>query len=188
MKKNPAITVFCGSNDGSDPYSELYIEAALSLGNVLAELRVDLIYGAGDRGLMGRVAKAAREGGSKVIGVNLERFHASGKHRMENDEYIVTKTLQERKEKMISRSDAIIVLPGGIGTLDELMEVLSLRQLGFFDKPIALLNIDNYFGGLLSFFSFMISKGFMREKDLGLFTVSENPRELVTRLLQITLR
>ena len=181
MEKSPRIAVFCGSNDGSD----LYVDAAIALGNALLEFNIDLVYGAGARGLMGKLAKTVKDGGGYVVGVNPDRFHATGKHQMENDEYIVVQTLQELKEIMISRADAFIALPGGIGTLDEIMEVLSLRQLGFCDKPIGFLNIGSYYDRLLSFFEFMISEGFMRKQDLDLFIVSEKPRELVIKILDL---
>jgi uncharacterized protein (TIGR00730 family) len=175
------VAVFCGSKGSSAHYQE----AAQMVGTALAAQGAGLVYGAGDMGLMGLVARAVQEGGGYIIGVNPMRFHASGRHRMDNDEYIVVDTMFKRKELMISRADACIALPGGIGTLDEIMDVYSLRQLGIWEKPIGLLNTGHFYDGLLTFFNHMIAQGFTKPQDLDYLTLREDPVELVTTILDM---
>jgi uncharacterized protein (TIGR00730 family) len=179
MYKGIQILVFCGSNEGSPCYHE----AAVMVGKTMAAQGAGLVYGAGDRGLMGSVARAVRDGGGYTVGVNPRKFHASGKHRLDNDEYILVETLQERKQIMISRADACVTLPGGIGTLDEFMDVFTLSQLGFWNKPIGLLNTRGFYDGLLAFLDHMIREGFLKQQDKDSLIVREDPEALVGAVL-----
>jgi uncharacterized protein (TIGR00730 family) len=179
MDKGIRLLVFCGSNEGS----LLYHKAAELVGRVMAAHGAGLVYGAGDRGLMGSVARAVKAGGGYTLGVNPKRFHASGKHRLDNDEYILVDTIQERKQVMISKADACIVLPGGIGTLDEFMDVFTLSQLGFWNKPIGLLNTGHFYDGLLAFLDHMIREGFLNQRDKDSLLVDEDPERLVCAIL-----
>jgi uncharacterized protein (TIGR00730 family) len=179
MDKGIGILVFCGSNEGS----LLYHNAAETVGKVIAARGAGLVYGAGDRGLMGSVARAVKAGGGYTLGINLKSFHASGKHRLDNDEYILADTIQERKQLMISKAGACIVLPGGIGTLDEFMDVFTLSQLGFWDKPIGILNTGHFYDGLLAFLDHLIREGFLKQKDKDSLLVDEDPERLVCAVL-----
>jgi uncharacterized protein (TIGR00730 family) len=179
MDKGIRIVVFCGSNEGSPPYHN----AAETVGKLIAAHGAGLVYGAGDRGLMGSVARAVKAGGGYTVGVNPRVFHASGKHRLDNDEYILVDTMQERKQVMIAKADACIVLPGGIGTLDELMDVFTLSQLGFWNKPIGLLNTEHFYDGFLAFLDHLIHEGFLRQKDKDTLLVDEDPERLVCAIL-----
>jgi uncharacterized protein (TIGR00730 family) len=179
MDKGIRLLVFCGSNEGFLPYHK----AAELVGKAIAARGAGLVYGAGDRGLMGSVARAVKAGGGYTVGVNPRRFHASGKHRLDNDEYILVDTIQERKQVMISKADACIVLPGGIGTLDEFMDVFTLNQLGFWSKPIGLLNTGRFYDGLLAFLDHMIQEGFLKQKDKDSLLVDEDPERLVCTVL-----
>ncbi|MDR2102610.1 MAG: TIGR00730 family Rossman fold protein [Treponema sp.] len=179
MDRGIRVLVFCGSNAVSLPYHQ----AAERVGTALAAHGAGLVYGAGDRGLMGSVARAVKAGGGYTLGVNPRRFHASGKHRLDNDEYILVDTIQERKQVMIARADACMVLPGGIGTLDELMDVFTLRQLGFWNKPIGLLNTGGFYDGLLAFLDYMIREGFLKPGDKDALLVDDDPERLVCAVL-----
>jgi uncharacterized protein (TIGR00730 family) len=181
MDKRIQILVFCGSNAGS----LFYHNAAALVGEVIAAHGAGLVYGAGDRGLMGSVARAVKVGGGYTVGVNPRKFHASGKHRLDNNEYILVDTLQERKQIMISKADACIVLPGGIGTLDEFMDVFTLSQLGFWNKPIGLLNTGRFYDGLLAFLDHMIQEGFLKQQDKDSLVVLEDPEVLVRTILDM---
>ena len=172
------VCVFCASSFGSDP---VFKEAASHLGRVLGQQKRDLVYGSSLYGLMGAVAIAAREHGCHITGVNITKFNFP--ERVQNeDEYIVTKSLQDRKVKMLELSDAFIALPGGIGTLDEMCEILAMLQLHQTDKPIGLLNIKGFYDPFVRFVHHMVEEGFLKEKDEQLLIVREDAEELLAAL------
>lgn len=177
MKKQ-AIAVFCGSADGNDP---IYTEVAAHLGETLARENRRLIYGAGCRGLMGAVAKAAVAHGGHVTGVNITRF-SNPKYIMQVDENIVADTIQERKMRMLDLCDAQVVLPGGIGTLDEMFEVLSMLQLGLTDKPLGILNVNGFYDPLLKFVEQIKQTGFFNPKYEKIIIARNTVEELLAVL------
>lgn len=144
MLKN--ITVFCGS---SDDCPEKYLRAAEEFGRLLARQGRVLIYGSGRCGLMGGCAKGAKEAGGRVVGINARRYESFLPYPG-TDELIMLETLPARKAALIDRGDACVALPGGVGTLDEFLDVYALVQAGVLHKPIGLLNVDGYFDGLLT--------------------------------------
>lgn len=176
MKKN--ITVFCGSAEGNQP---IYMECAQHLGETLAAQGRTLIYGAGSRGLMGMVARSALQHDGHVIGVNLTRF-SNPKYLMEVSENLMTSTIQERKMKMLELCDASIVLPGGVGTLDEMFEILSMLQLGLTDKPLGILNLNGYYDPLLKMIDQMRDEGFFNRKYDKIWIVRDCVEDLLTAL------
>lgn len=178
MKKKQAITVFCGSAQGNDP---VYDQVARQLGKTLAQQGRRLIYGAGNRGLMGSVAMAARENGGHVTGVNLTRFQ-NPKYLMDVDENITTQTIQERKLRMIEMGDAGIALPGGIGTMDEIFEALSMLQLGLTDRPLGILNVNGFYDPLIQFIGQMKASGFFKEKHAKILIVRHTVDEMLSAL------
>ena len=178
MKKKLAITVFCGSGEGDNP---MYAQTAYELGKTLAQQDRRLIYGAGNRGLMGSVAKGACEHGGHVTGVNITRF-SNPKYLMQVDENIVTDTIQERKMRMLNLCDALVVLPGGIGTLDEMFEVLSMLQLGLTDKPLGILNVNGFYDPLLRFIEQLQHSGFFHEKYAKIIIARNTVDELLAAL------
>lgn len=180
MKKQ-AIAVFCGSADGNDP---IYNEVAAHLGETLARENRRLIYGAGCRGLMGAVAKAAVAHGGHVTGVNITRF-SNPKYIMQVDENIVADTIQERKMRMLELCDAMVVLPGGIGTLDEMFEVLSMLQLGLTDKPLGILNVNGFYDPLLKFVEQITEAGFFKPKYAKIIIARNTVEELLATLDEI---
>lgn len=172
------ITVFCGS---ASTCPEKYNHMADEVGRTIARQGRRLVYGAGSRGLMGIVAKAAMEEGGYVIGVNAQRF-AGSKYTLDIHEHILTDTMQMRKEQLIDRGDASISLPGGIGTLDELTEIFSLAQLGIMDKPFGILNFDGFFDGFLTQLKRAHEDNFLKDKDMVRVVVAEDIATLLSML------
>jgi uncharacterized protein (TIGR00730 family) len=174
-----AVCVFCGSSPGIRP---AYTQAARALGDLMGRRRIRLVYGAGNCGLMTVVADAVLSAGGSVEGVipevidRMDLTHASLTHLHK------VGTMHERKALMAGLSDAFIALPGGIGTLDELCEIICWAQLAIHAKPIGILNTAGYYDGLLSFMRHAVTEGFMRESDVTRLVVTEEPGELLARM------
>ena len=146
-------------------------------------MRWSTVYGGGNVGLMGGVARAMHEHGGHVIGAIPKALRKiEGVAYEVADELIVTETMQERKAILFTRADAFLVLPGGIGTLEELMEVLTLRSLGYHQKPIALVSTDGFYDPLLHLFEHFYAGGFAREKTRALYHVAETPEGAIDYL------
>ncbi|HOP29165.1 MAG TPA: TIGR00730 family Rossman fold protein [Spirochaetota bacterium] len=156
MKK---ICVFCGSSRG---YSPVYSEYADRLGTYLAERGIGLVYGGGNVGLMGIVSSAVMNNGGHVTGVIPEKLYQKVPHE-HISELIVVNDMHERKAMMYRLSDGFICLPGGIGSLEELLEVFTWVQLGYLTKPVCILNINGYYTPLLKQFEIMLQEGFLKE-------------------------
>jgi uncharacterized protein (TIGR00730 family) len=152
MSKINAICVYCGSSPGTEP---AFIEAAQELGKILAENGVRLIYGGGSVGLMGALAESVLEHGGQVTGIIPEFLTKRERPRRLAQELIVTRDMHERKRTMFERADAFVALPGGLGTLEELVEQLTWVQLGRHKKPILIANISGYWGPLLALIDHM---------------------------------
>ena len=159
MSQIKTVCVYCGSGPGTNPR---FVEAAIALGRVLAENDVSLVYGGGSLGLMGAVAKSALDHGGKVIGI-IPDFLRNREHALSRvQELIVTPDMHERKRLMFERSDAFVALPGGIGTLEELVEQLTWKQLGRHTRPVLLANVDGFWEPLLALFAHMRATEFIR--------------------------
>jgi uncharacterized protein (TIGR00730 family) len=174
------VCVYCSSssqiNDGFTP-------VAHTLGKGLATREHTLIYGGGTSGLMGTVARAVRQGGSSVVGVIPNKLKSiEGVARDTADELIVTDTMSERKRIMYLRSDAFVVLPGGFGTLEEFLEVLTLRQLAYHERPVVIVNHDGFFDPLLGFFEQLYAQRFSRTPHEELIFVASTPSEALYHL------
>ena len=153
------VCVYCGSGSGSSPR---FVEAALALGKSFAENNIRLVYGGGSVGLMGAIAKSTLDHGGLVTGI-IPDFLKSREHALSRvQEMIVTPDMHERKRLMFERSDAFVALPGGIGTLEELVEQMTWQQLGRHSKPVLLANIDGFWEPLLSLLSHMRATEFIR--------------------------
>jgi len=157
-----SVCVFCGSRAGRDP---AFGADAAELGRALAEEGWRLVYGAGDVGLMGAVASAAKAAGGATLGVVPAHLVGRETRRADTARHVVTETMHERKKVMYMNSDAIVVLPGGAGTLDEFFEVLTWRQLGLHGKPVVLLDTAGYWRPLIAMLDHVIARGFA---DAGL--------------------
>ena len=154
---NTSVCVYCGSRPGADP---AYLTEAQALGRGLAERGWRLVYGAGDVGLMGAVARAAQAAGGDTFGVIPKHLVEWEVGKVDLTRYIVTETMHERKKVMFMNCDAVMVLPGGAGSLDELFEVLTWRQLGLHDKPVLLVNVKGYWHPLQALLDHMVAQGF----------------------------
>ncbi len=176
-----SVCVFCGSRPGHDP---AYMEAAKELGALLARHGWRLIFGAGDQGMMGAVAAAARTGGAQTLGVI--PVHLLGRERTggNGENAVITETMHERKKVMFMNADALVVLPGGAGSLDEFFEVLTWRQIGLHEKPIFLLNINGYWDPLLALLGHVVAEGFADASLLAMNKTPSNVAQLEHLLLE----
>ncbi|MBT8454817.1 MAG: TIGR00730 family Rossman fold protein [Rhodobacteraceae bacterium] len=171
--------VFCGSRFGSDP---TFREAAEALGSGLAKIGWRLVYGAGDVGLMGAVANATQAAGGDTLGVIPVHLLQREVGKRDLTQFVVTENMHERKKVMFVNSDAIVVLPGGAGSLDEFFEVLTWAQLGLHGKPIILLNTEGYWTPLVSLIDHVIDSGFAAESLRGFLTVVDTVEEALEAL------
>ena len=174
-----SVCVYCGSRFGADP---AFTEAARDLGSALAENKWRLVYGAGDVGLMGTVAAAAKAQGATTFGVIPQHLlqHEVGKRDLTT--FIVTENMHERKKVMFMNSDAVVVLPGGAGSLDEFFEVLTWRQLGLHDKPILLLNVNGFWDPLIGLVDHVIDQGYAEASLRDFITVADTVDQAVAAL------
>ncbi len=171
-----SICVFCSSSDAVAP---VYFDAARELGGLLARHRLTLVYGGGNVGLMGALARSVHEGGGKVIGVIPSALRDLELAYTDADEMIVTKDLRERKAIMESYADAFVALPGGYGTVEEMIEVLTLKQLRFHDKPLIFLNTAGFYAHLRAFFEHLYEHHFAKPISRGLYRFVDEPQDVL---------
>lgn len=174
-----SICVFCGSSRGE---KEIYCETARKLGKKLAARSFRLIYGGGGVGIMGALAEGALESGVEVIGVIPERISRKVPD-VPGVETVVTDDMHSRKRKMYELSDYFLALPGGIGTFEEIFEVLTWNQLGYFNKPAAFLNINDYYSPLKAMLDEMRSEGFLKEWHRKQILFGDEPEILLDELV-----
>ncbi len=175
----PSICVYCGSRPGADP---AYIEDATGFGTALAREGWRLVYGAGDVGLMGAVARAAQAAGGDTFGVIPSHLMQLEVGKRDLTRFVVTENMHERKKVMFMNSDAIVVLPGGAGSLDEFFEVLTWAQLGLHGKPIVLLNTKGYWTPLSALVDHVIAQGFADPSLRDFLTVVNGPDAALSTL------
>lgn len=174
-----SVCVFCGSRGGARP---AYSTAATGLGRMLADQGWRLVYGAGDVGLMGATARAAQQAGGQTFGVIPVHLMQREVGKRDLNQFVVTETMHERKKVMFMNSDAIVVLPGGAGSLDEFFEVLTWRQLGLHQKPIFLLNTENYWQPLTGLIDHVIAEGFADDSLRDFIRTVDDLQELSSAL------
>ncbi|XP_015072440.1 cytokinin riboside 5'-monophosphate phosphoribohydrolase LOG7 [Solanum pennellii] len=173
------ICVFCGSSSGNKP---TYQEAATELGKQLVEKGIDLVYGGGSVGLMGLVSQAVHDGGRHVLGV-IPRTLMPRKITGETiGEVKAVSGMHQRKAEMARQADAFIALPGGYGTLEELLEVITWAQLGIHRKPVGLLNVEGYYNSLLSFLDKAMDEGFISPIARKIIVSAQTAQQLVKQL------
>jgi hypothetical protein len=170
-KKITTIAVFCGSKSGT---KKIFVEAAQELGNQISKRGISLIFGGGRVGLMGEVADQVLAGGGKVTGVIPQFLNDLEVAHRGVTELITVDSMHERKYLMYNKSDAYVILPGGLGTLDELMEILTWKQLQIHISPIIILDVDGYWGALRLLFQDIIDGGFAHPKALDLFSIVDS--------------
>jgi uncharacterized protein (TIGR00730 family) len=171
-----SLCVFCGSQTGNNPD---FFEAAQALGQALAAHGTELVFGGGRIGLMGTVADAVIAGGGRVTGVIPEFLKDKELAHSGATEMIIVPDMHTRKRTMFERSDAFCVLPGGVGTLDEMFEIVTWRQLHRHNKPIIVVNTAGYWSHLLQLFDQIITEGFAHKGHDSLVTVVERPEDVV---------
>jgi len=174
-----SVCVFCGSQYGSDP---TYRRVATRLGELLGGAGVGVIYGGGHVGLMGAVADAAMAAGAEVVGLIPTRLLEREVGHRAITTLITTQDMFERKQQMIDRADAFVILPGGLGTLDELLEVITLRQLGYHDKPIVLVNLDGYWNPFIALVDQIVRHQFALPSARTLYRVVDQVEQVLPAL------
>lgn len=186
MKRPPwSVAVYCGSRFGDAP---AFTQTAKTLGRLIAEGDGTLVYGGGRVGLMGTVADAALAAGGRVVGVIPQALMDREVGHRGLTELHVVQTMHERKQRMAEQADAFVALPGGIGTLEELYEMWSWQQLGYHDKPVALLNVDGYYDALLDFSRVMHARGFVSDAQFAALMVDHDAARLLERVREAAAR
>jgi uncharacterized protein (TIGR00730 family) len=175
------ISVFCGAHDGNNPR---YAEDARKIGKILAAKGINVVFGGGNVGLMKIVSDAALDNGVDAIGIGLESLHKLELVNPRLKNQIITKNLLDRKDEFMKRSDAFIVLPGGVGSLDELAEIMANNQLGFINKPIGLLNTEGYYDHLLAWMKKAVEEDFITEANFNDLIVSSSCEDLVNLIIE----
>ena len=170
------ISIFCGAHEGKNPK---FAQSAKIISEAIAKKGINVVFGGGNVGLMKIISDTALDNGVDVLGISLKSLHALELANPRLNEIVVTDTLLDRKDEFMSRSDAFIVLPGGVGSLDELAEIMASNQLGIINKPVGILNTEGYYDHLLKWFDKAVEEGFISSSNLKELLVSDNPEELV---------
>ena len=171
-----SISIFCGAHEGKNPK---YAQSAKIVSETIAKKGINVVFGGGNVGLMKIISDTALDNGVEVLGISLKSLHALELANPRLSEIVVTETLLDRKDEFMSRSDAFVVLPGGVGSLDELAEIMASNQLGIINKPVGILNTEGYYDHLLKWFDKAVEEGFISSANLKELLVSEDPQELV---------
>lgn len=179
MNRITSVCVYCAS---STKIPAVYFEAAGRLGTLLGERKLRVINGAGNIGLMGAVSDAVLAAGGTVTGVIPRFMVEEGWHHEGLTELVEVESMHERKQRMAALSDGAIALPGGCGTLEELLEIITWKQLGLYVHPVILLNTEGFFDPLLGMLERCVEQRFMRPEHAGLWTVARTPEEAVEKL------
>lgn len=177
--KLTSLCVYCGSSTGTEP---VFMEAAERFGRIMAERGVELVYGGGGIGLMGAVARAVLAGGGKVTGIIPKFLTEVEVEFNEVSELIVTESMHARKQLMFERSQAFVALPGGIGTVEETIEMLTWAQLGRHSRPIVIANIDGFWDPLNELLDHIIKAGFARSDIRRIYSMVDRVEDILPRI------
>ena len=180
MKQLHSVAIYCAS---SNQVRSSYMEAARRLGELFAQAGIRLIYGDGGIGLMAAAANAALDAGGEVLGVIPQFMVDAGWNNPRSTRTIITQTMHERKATIVNETEAMVALPGGIGTFEELLECLTWKQLGLHTCPVVILNTDGYYDRLLDCIDYMIDEQMMRPIHREMFTVVNTPEEVIPAIL-----
>lgn len=179
MKNIHSVCVYCASSSKVDT---VYFDAAEQLGKLLVQNHLHCIYGAGNQGLMGTIARSVLDAGGKITGVIPRFMYEEGWHYDRLQDIEITESMHERKQRMASLSDAVIALPGGCGTLEELLEIITWKQLGLYLNPIIILNTAGYYNPLLALLEEAVVQNFMRPEHKKMWIVASTPQEAIDAL------
>lgn len=174
-----SVSIFCGSSSGNNP---VYEKEAFSLGEILADRKIRLVYGGAKVGLMGSVAQGALSKGGTVIGIIPSFLKTKEVVHDHLSDLITVETMHERKSKMNELSEGIIALPGGFGTMEEFFEILTWGQLGLHEKPMGLLNTNGFYSPLMQLFNQMVASGFLKKVNFDMVLVSEQIDGLLKKM------
>ncbi|OIV97691.1 hypothetical protein TanjilG_12448 [Lupinus angustifolius] len=177
------ICVFCGSNSGN---REVFSDAAIQLGNELVNRKIDLVYGGGSVGLMGLISQRVYDGGCHVLGIIPKALMPLEISGATVGEVRIVSDMHERKAAMAQEADAFVALPGGYGTMEELLEMITWAQLGIHKKPVGLLNVDGYYNCLLSLFDNGVKEGFIKPGARDIVISAPSAKELMMKMEQYT--
>ena len=175
------IAIFCGSSPGANP---AYLKAAIDLGNCLVKNKIGLVYGGGNVGLMGAIASSVIDSGGEVIGVIPKALADQEVAYLDLPDLRIVDSMHSRKTLMADLADAFIALPGGMGTIEELMEILTWSQLGFHKKPCGILNISGFYDHLLEFLTRMVKDQFVDPEHQSMLLIDESPDGLLNQFLR----
>ena len=179
MANIKSLCVYCGSSDRGSP---AHHDAALRLGGTMAKAGIRLVYGGGRIGMMGRIADAVMDSGGEVIGIIPQFLEQVEVGHSGVTQLIVTENMHDRKQKMAEMSDAFLIMPGGLGTLEETFEILTWKQLGLHEKPVIIADIGGYWRHLTSLIDHMIAENYAKPENRALFQVIDNIEELLPAL------
>ena len=179
MKIN-SLSIFCGAHKGHD---SIFEDEAIKLVNLLAEYSIDIVYGGGNVGLMKVISDRAIELGINITGITLKSLNEFEQSNPSINKTLIVDDLFQRKQAFIELSDGFIVLPGGIGSMDELLEVVVTNQLGLINKPVGLLNTNNYYEGFLSWFRESVKAGFVSQANFDALIHENTPKKLLELLI-----
>jgi len=174
------ISIFCGAHEGNNP---IYAEEAKNIAKIIAKRGINVVFGGGDVGLMKIVSDTALDNGVKALGISLRSLYELELSNPRLEEVIVAETLLDRKDVFMQRSDAFIVLPGGVGSLDELAEVMASNQLGIINKPIGILNTAGYYDHLIAWMKKGVEEGFISEANFNELIITDSCEDLVEKIV-----
>lgn len=174
------ISIFCGAHEGNNP---IYAQEAKNIAEIIAKKGINVVFGGGDVGLMKIVSDTALDNGVKALGISLRSLYELELSNPRLDEVIVAETLLDRKDVFMQRSDAFIVLPGGVGSLDELAEVMASNQLGIINKPIGILNTAGYYDHLIAWMHKAVDEGFISDANFNELIITDSCEELVETII-----
>jgi len=174
------ISIFCGAHEGNNP---IYAQEAKNIAEIIAKKGINIVFGGGDVGLMKIVSDTALDNGVKALGISLRSLYELELSNPRLDEVIVAETLLDRKDVFMQRSDAFIILPGGVGSLDELAEVMASNQLGIINKPIGILNTAGYYDHLIAWMHKAVDEGFISDANFNELIITDSCEELVETII-----
>ena len=174
------ISIFCGAHKGKNPD---YAEEAKNIAEIIAKKGINVVFGGGNVGLMKIVSDVALDNGVNAIGISLRSLYELEMVNPRLDEIVVAESLLDRKDVFMNRSDAFIVLPGGVGSLDELAEVMASNQLGIINKPVGILNTDGYYDHLIAWMKQAVDEGFISKANFDELIITDSCEELVEKIV-----
>jgi len=174
------ISIFCGAHEGNNPQ---YAEDAKTTSRLIAEKGVNVVFGGGNVGLMKVISDTAHDNGVEALGISLRSLYELELVNPRINEVVVAETLLDRKDVFMDRSDAFIVLPGGVGSLDELAEVMASNQLGIINKPVGILNTAGYYDHLIAWMKKAVDEGFITKANFDDLIIADTPNQLIDGIL-----